>query len=195
MICGISMVKLIEVETERLRLRQWRAADREPFAALNADAQVMEYFPATLSRAESDALAARCQAFIAERGWGLWAVETKKFEFIGFVGLNIPNYELPFSPCVEVGWRLSRRYWGRGYATEAAREALRVGFERLGFEEIVSFTALANVRSRSVMQRIGMRDTGEIFNHPKIARHNPLCRHCLYRLTRNDYLGLRSRPN
>ncbi len=152
------MAELIEFDTGRLRLRQWRAADRMPFAALNADPRVMEFFPAPLDHIESDTMADRCQSLITERGWGFWAVEIKKTrEFIGFVGLHTPDPDLPFSPCVEIGWRLAFCYWGKGFATEAARGALRVGFESLGLPEIVSFTAVGNLRSRAVMERLGMR--------------------------------------
>jgi RimJ/RimL family protein N-acetyltransferase len=142
------MVELIEVETERLRLRQWKSSDRGPFAALNADSKVMEFFPSLLTRAESDAMADRCQSLIEKRGWGFWAVEAKTTqEFIGFVGLHVPSAELPFSPCVEVGWRLAFQHWGKGFASEAAREALRVGFELLGLREIVSFTTVRNLNA------------------------------------------------
>jgi len=178
------MAELIEFDTERLRLRQWCAADREPFAALNADPKVMEFFPALLGRAESDALANRCEALIAERGWGLWAVETKSAnDFIGFVGLHTPAPELPFAPCVEVGWRLAAEHWGRGYATEAARSALRIGFQRCGLSEIVSFAAVGNFRSRAVMERLGMIETGETFEHPRFPAGHSLRKHCLYRLS------------
>ncbi len=181
------MAELIEFDTERLRLRQWCAADREPFAALNADLKVMEFFPALLSRRESDAMANRCEALIVERGWGLWAVETiNTQEFIGFVGLHTPAPELPFSPCVEVGWRLVAKHWGKGYATEAARGALRVGFEQLGLPEIVSFTSVVNIRSRAVMERLGMCDTEETFEHPNVPVGSALRKHCLYRLSRGQ---------
>src|SRR5687767_6508609 len=126
------MAELIEFETERLRLRQWQANDREAFAALNADPKVTEYFPFPIDRTASDAMVDRCQSLIAERGWGFWAAELKQTaQFIGFVGLHIPAAELPFSPCVEIGWRLAFQYWGKGYATEAALGSLRIGFERL----------------------------------------------------------------
>lgn len=184
------MVDLIEFDTQRLRLRQWRAADREPFAALNADPQVMAFFPAPLERAESDALADRCQSLIAERGWGFWAVETRAArEFIGFAGLHTPAATLPFSPCVEVGWRLAGRYWGRGFASEAARGALRVGFELLELPEIVSFTAVCNLRSRAVMERLQMREAADTFGHPAVPVDSPLRVHCLYRLSREQWLA------
>ncbi|MFO7603058.1 MAG: GNAT family N-acetyltransferase [Gammaproteobacteria bacterium] len=182
------MAQLIEIDTDRLRLRQWCPADREPFAMLNSDPGVMEFFPGLLSRAESDALADRCQALISERGWGFWAVTPRDTgEFIGFVGLHIPTDTLPFSPCVEVGWRLAAKYWGKGYATEAARAALGVGFERLALAEIVSFTCLGNIRSRAVMQRLGMHDTGTTFAHPNIPVGNALREHCLYKITREQW--------
>lgn len=181
------MVELIEVETERLCLRQWRLADRVPFAAMNADPRVMEYFPATLTRAESDAMADRCQFLIEERGWGFWAAEYKAtHEFIGFVGLHTPSAELPFSPCVEVGWRLAFSQWGKGLATEAAKEALRVGFHSLGLKEIVSFAAVGNFRSRAVMERLGMRESGT-FEHPQVPKALGLRLHCLYRLAHETH--------
>ncbi|WP_260851437.1 GNAT family N-acetyltransferase [Denitromonas ohlonensis] len=173
---------VIEFETERLRLRQWRTTDRGPFAALNADPEVMAFFPSTLSHEASDALAARCAALIEARGWGFWACELKRTgEFIGFVGLHEPPAALPFSPCVEIGWRLALPFWGQGYASEAARGALAVGFEQLALSEIVSFTATINTRSRAVMSRLGMRQTGQ-FMHPLLADGSPLRAHCWYRL-------------
>lgn len=182
------MVELIEFETERLYLRQWRDSDREPFAALNADPKVMEFFPAPLDRAASDSAVDRWQLQIAERGWGLWAAEIRETnEFIGFVGLQIPTPALPFSPCVEVGWRLAFQYWGKGFASEAARGALRVGFEQLHLPEIVSFTAVHNRRSRAVMERLGMWDTGETFEHPNVPIGSPLRQHCLYRLSTKQW--------
>jgi len=184
------MIEPIEFDTERLRLRQWRAADREPFAALNADPKVMEFFPALLTREQSDALADRCQSLIAERGWSFWAVEKKATaEFIGFVGLHNPGPDLPFSPCVEIGWRLAAKHWGKGFATEAAQGALRIGFETLGLLEIVSFTAVGNHKSRAVMERLGMLDTKETFDHPKIPLGHVLRKHCLYRLSRRQWLS------
>ena len=185
------MAELIEFDTERLRLRQWCATDREPFATLNADPKVMEFYPAPLSRTESDAMANRCQSLIAERGWGFWAVESRNtHEFVGFVGLHMPAPELPFSPCVEVGWRLAATHWGNGFATEAARGALRVGFERLGLQEIVSFTSVRNIRSRAVMERLGMRQESETFEHPAIPVGSSLRKHCLYRLSRAQWLAM-----
>jgi RimJ/RimL family protein N-acetyltransferase len=179
---------LIEFDTERLHLRQWRASDREPFAKLSADPGVMEFFPNLLDRAASDAIADRIAAKIANQGWGFWAVEIKNTqEFIGFVGLNRPAAELPCSPCVEVGWRLAFPYWGYGYATEAAKGALHVGFEKLNFQEIVSFTAFQNRRSQAVMERLQMRKMPETFLHPSLSPEHPLAEHCLYKLSRTEF--------
>ena len=176
----------IEFETSRLRLRVWRDADREAFAALNADPRVMEFFPSVLDRATSDAGIDVWRAQFAEQGWSNWAVEVKDgAPCIGFVGLSIPRRVLPFSPCVEIGWRIAHAHWGHGYATEAARGALAIGFERLGLDEIVSFTTLTNARSRAVMERIGMRDAHEDFEHPGVPEGHALRPHCLYRLTRS----------
>ena len=182
------MAEIIEFETDRLRLRQWLATDREPFAALNADPRVMEFFPATLDRATSDAMADYCEALIAKRGWGFWAAEIKgSGQFIGFIGLHTPSSDLPFSPCVEIGWRLAFEHWGKGYASEAARGALQVGFEFLDLPEIVSFTAVRNLRSRAVMERLGMREAPSTFEHPHISVDSPLRLHCLYRLSRDHW--------
>lgn len=181
-------MEVIEFQTSRLRLRRWRDSDREPFAAMNADPAVMEFFPAPQSRQASDASIDAWQSQFAARGWSNWAAELLDSEtFIGFVGLSVPRRVLPFSPCVEVGWRLARPFWGRGLATEAAQGALRVGFRRLGLEEIVSFTAVGNRRSRAVMERIGMLDAHQDFEHPGVPEGSPLRLHCLYRITRSQW--------
>lgn len=155
---------------------------------MSADSQVMEYFPKTLSRSESDAIAGKCEAQIAERGWGVWAAELLETrEFIGFIGLNIPRADLPCSPCVEVLWRLARPHWGHGYATEGAFAALQVGFEQLHLQEIVSFAVAGNCRSRAVMERLNMLDTGETFQHPAVPESSHLRKHCLYRMSRERW--------
>ena len=184
-----------EFRTERLLLRRWRPADREAFAALNADPVVMKHFPATLRREESDRVADRIAETFQDRGFGLWAVEVPgEAEFIGFVGLSVPRYHTRFTPCVEIGWRLAAAWWGRGYASEAALGALRQGFEKVGLAEIVSFTAVINTRSRRVMERIGMTySPEEDFDHPMVAEGHPLCRHVLYRLTREEFLERKPR--
>jgi RimJ/RimL family protein N-acetyltransferase len=175
----------IEIETPRLLLRQWRDSDREPFADLNADPVVMEFFPAPQDRASSDAAINAWSEQIDSRGWSNWAVQSRASgAFVGFIGLTVPKRVLPFSPCVEIGWRLAREHWGHGYATEGARHALDAAFERAGLTEVVSFTALLNVRSRAVMQRIGMRDTRQDFEHPALPPGHHLRPHCLYRITR-----------
>lgn len=173
-----------ELRTERLLLRRWRAEDREPFAALNADPEVMEHFPAPLSRAESDALFDAIEAGFGRHGFGLWALEPlDDGGLIGFTGLALPRFEAHFTPVVEVGWRLARPAWGQGYATEAARAALAYGFGQAGLTEVVSFTTVANVRSRAVMERLGMtRDPAEDFDHPSLPPDHPQRRHVLYRL-------------
>lgn len=185
------MREIIEFATARLRLRQWREADREPYAALNADSRVMEYFQAPLDRDASDKNLDSIREKFMLRGWGLWAVERRDTSaFIGFAGLSMPIRVLPCSPCVEIGWRLAQAHWGNGFASEAARAALRVGFARLALNEIVSFTALHNRRSRAVMERIGMRNSGEDFDYPGLPEGHPLRRHCLYRLRQADWLRL-----
>ncbi|WP_343592563.1 GNAT family N-acetyltransferase [Paracidovorax wautersii] len=180
------------LQSPRLRLRQWTLADRAPFAALNADPAVMEHFPAPLDRAQSDALADRIETLIGQQGWGFWAADGLGAEggpqFIGFVGLNRPTALLPFNPCVEIGWRLARPFWGRGLATEGARLALRAGFEALGLDEIVAFTAKGNRRSRAVMERLGMRESAaEAFEHPAVPQGHPVRPHVLYRLPRAQW--------
>ena len=179
---------MIALETPRLRLRQWRDEDFAPFAALNADLQVMAHFPAPLERAQSDALAARCRELIDAQGWGFWATEIKATgEFIGFVGLHRPTAELPFSPCVEIGWRLARRFWQQGYASEAARAALHFAFDDLTLDEVVAFTALGNLRSQAVMTRLGMHRAATTFEHPAVPAGHPLREHCWYRLARDAW--------
>ena len=185
------MASIIELETSRLRMRQWRESDRAPFAALNADPAVTEFFASPPSPAASDASIDAWQAQLAAQGWSNWAVELRESgEFIGFTGLSVPRRTFSFSPCVEVGWRLARRFWGRGFATEAARAALRVAFERLSLSEIVSFTAVGNLRSRAVMERIGMRNTKQDFEYPGISAGHPLRLHCLYRISRAEWASM-----
>jgi ribosomal-protein-alanine N-acetyltransferase len=175
--------------TPRLRLRQWREADLAPFAALNADPQVMEFFPKVLTRAESDAVAGRIRDHFVRHGFGLWAVEVRgAADFVGFVGLAVPSFDAHFTPCVEIGWRLAREHWGHGYATEAATAALAFGFVDRTLEEIVAFTVPANIPSRRVMGRLGMRRLpADDFEHPAIADGHPLRSHVLYRLRRADW--------
>ena len=174
--------------TERLILRGWRRADLEPFARMNADASVMEHFPGLLSRRESDAFVRRIEATFRERGYGLWAIERRlDGTFLGFTGLIDQTFEAPFTPAVEVGWRLAAEAWGYGFATEAGREAVRYGFVEAGLDEIVSMTTPANVRSRRVMEKLGMtRDPADDFEHPRVPP-GPLRNHVLYRLSRTRW--------
>jgi len=171
-----------QLRSPRALLRQWRESDREPFAELNADPEVMEHFPNVLTRAASDALVDRIIAGMAERGWGLWAVEVRTGDFAGFVGLNPVTFDAPFAPAVEVGWRLARPYWGQGIATEAARSVLGYAFGPLSLNEVVSFTSTSNLRSQRVMQKLGMQhDPKDDFDHPGLPPGHRLRRHVLYR--------------
>jgi RimJ/RimL family protein N-acetyltransferase len=180
------VVTIPSIETERLVLRGFQAADRAPFAAMNADPEVMRHFPAPMEPASSDAMLERMAEHWAEHGFGLWAVERREDgRFLGFTGLTRPSFQAHFTPAVEVGWRLAREAWGHGYATEAARAAVAFGFETLGLDEVVSFTVAANERSWRVMERLGMtRDPADDFDHPRLAEGHPLRRHVLYRLRR-----------
>jgi RimJ/RimL family protein N-acetyltransferase len=176
-----------QLETERLLLRGWRASDRAPFAALNADPEVMRYFPSVLTRSESDQRVERIELSFEQDGFGLWAVEERSSQrFLGFTGLARPSFDAHFTPAVEIGWRLAREAWGRGFATEAARAAVRFAFVEVGLAELVSFTAEQNARSRAVMRRLGMRhDVADDFDHPDLPPGHPLRRHVLYRLARD----------
>jgi len=171
------------IVTERLRLRAWHESDRDPFARLNADPLVMEFMPGCLSRAESDRLIDSIRDHFHRYGFGLWAVEHRgEGAFVGFIGLAVPSFNAPFTPCVEIGWRLAAEYWNQGLATEGARAVLRYAFETLGLKEVVSFTVPGNLRSRRVMEKIGMaRDPGDDFDHPRLPEGHPLRRHVLYR--------------
>jgi RimJ/RimL family protein N-acetyltransferase len=172
-----------ELVTNRLRLRQWQDPDLDAFAALNADPEVMRFFPDRLTRAQSDWFASNIRATIDRQGWGLWAVEVAEGpSFIGFVGLNRPRFRAHFTPAVEVGWRLARFHWGNGYGTEAASAAVNFGFAQLRLQEIVSFTSAINERSIGVMRRINMtHEPADDFDHPDVP-NGPLRRHVLYRI-------------
>lgn len=172
----------IQLETSRLILRQWQASDLDAFAHLNADPEVMLYFPSTLSKQQSDLLAEKFQQFIASYGWGMWAVELKEnHQFIGFVGLADQPEKFSFSPCVEIGWRIDQRYWNKGYATEAAQVCLTFAFEQLTLNQIVAFTVVSNQPSEKVMQRLGMHYVSS-FKHPALDEQDPLAEHVLYRI-------------
>ena len=177
------------LKTKRLIIRQWKKKDVSDFAEMSRDPLVMEYFPELLSEQQSAEVADKIQALIQQRGWGFWAVELpEQARFIGFAGLHIPKDSLPCSPCVEIGWRLASSYWNKGYATEAANAALRYAFSTLQLDEVVSFTSLKNIRSQSVMQKIGMQNSGRNFHHPDIDIEHPLSEHVLYTITKDDWL-------
>jgi RimJ/RimL family protein N-acetyltransferase len=182
------MPQAIEFDTQRLRLRRWLDADREPFAAMNADPEVMRYFPSLWPAEMSNAAIDIWLSQFAEQGWSNWAVELLATgQFIGFIGLSVPRRPLPFSPCVEIGWRLAREHWHQGYATEGARAALGIGFDRLELQQIVSFTTLSNLPSRAVMERIGLSNADADFEHPGVPEGHALRPHCLYTLSRADW--------
>ncbi|WP_328523072.1 GNAT family N-acetyltransferase [Kribbella sp. NBC_00359] len=177
------------IRTERLLLRQWTILDHGPFAAMSADAQVMEYFPAALSREQSLAMADGCLRTIEANGHGLWALETRDTgRFIGLTGLATVDFEADFAPATEISWRLAREAWGHGYASEAARACLQFAFEILGLAEVVAMTATGNWRSRRVMERIGMlHDPADDFDHPRVTPGHRLERHVLYRIDRHRW--------
>jgi RimJ/RimL family protein N-acetyltransferase len=184
------MPALIEVTTPRLRLRQWRESDRAPYAALNADPAVMRFFASPQSREASDRSIDTWRAELEQRGWSNWAVEESATgAFVGFIGLTVPKRALPFMPCIEVGYRLAKAHWGKGFASEGAKAALEVGFTRLALEEVVSFTSLLNLPSRAVMERIGMKNAHEDFDHPALPEGSALRRHCLYRIECQAWQG------
>jgi RimJ/RimL family protein N-acetyltransferase len=173
-----------DLESERLRLRHWHEADRAAFAAMNADPEVMTWFPATLEPSVSDAWFDRMNAALDRDGFGLWAVERREDgAWLGMTGLAAPTFEAAFTPCIEIGWRYPTIAWGQGYATEAARVVVDHGFGTLGLAEILSWTTAGNERSRAVMERLGMtRDPAEDWDHPRLEAGHPLRRHVLYRL-------------
>lgn len=177
-------MEFVVLTTERLLLRQWRDSDREPFAAMNADHQVMRFFEQPRTRAESDATAERLAAHIDRHGFGFWAAELQNTgQFIGFVGMENVTSDMPFAPAVEIGWRLDSQVWGQGLAPEGARACLAFAFARLGLDEVVSFTAASNVPSMRVMEKIGMvRDKGRDFDHPHVSETSPLKPHVFYRI-------------
>jgi RimJ/RimL family protein N-acetyltransferase len=182
------------IVSDRLLLRPWVPADREPFAAMNSDPEVMEHFPSTLSSSDSDKLVEQIRDGFEQNGFGLWALElADDGRFIGFTGLSVPGFEAPFTPTVEVGWRLARWAWGNGYATEAATAAIEFGFSEAALGEVVSFTSVQNTRSQAVMQRLGMtREPVDDFEHPAIAPGHRLRPHVLYRLSRQQWRARRA---
>ncbi|HKR85200.1 MAG TPA: GNAT family N-acetyltransferase, partial [Terriglobales bacterium] len=178
------MIQSPNIETQRLVLRCWRSSDLEPFAKINADPNVMEFFPAPLTSPQSDALVAKIERHFRRHGFGLYAVDLKDpGGFVGFIGLSVPAFHAHFTPCVEIGWRLSSDTWGKGLATEGAEAVLKYSREVLRLKDVVSFTVPVNVRSRRVMEKIGMtRDPADDFDHPQLPPGHPLRRHVLYRM-------------
>jgi RimJ/RimL family protein N-acetyltransferase len=187
---------LTELRTERLWLRKWLPEDRAPFARLNADPRVMEFFPGLLSREESDNRVDLIETHFQQHGFGLWAVEIPETtRFAGFIGISIPRFEAHFTPCIEIGWRLAAEHWNRGHATEGARAVLEYGFKRLCLKEIVSYTVPHNLRSRRVMEKIGMtHSVNDDFDHPLLPEGHPLRRHVFYRIGRPKFEELNRTP-
>ena len=184
------MSEIIEIETKRLLLRQWKESDLKSFAAMNSDERVMEFFPTLLNKDQSDEKANICKSLIAERGWGFWALEEKSSGcFIGFTGLHIPSHDLPFSPCVEIGWRLALQFWGQGLVTEAAQAALHIAFTKLNLDEVVSFAVKGNVRSLAVMERLGMVKQSSNFEHPALPVGHKLREHALYKIKQSQWVA------
>ncbi|MBL4829943.1 MAG: GNAT family N-acetyltransferase [Aliivibrio sp.] len=178
------------METTRLILRQWKESDFAQYAKMCADPDVMKYFPAVQTETESYAQANRARDYITANGWGFWAVEVKSTgEFIGFVGLHAQeaNCGIPFAPLIEVGWRLNASSWGNGYAPEAANAALEYAFTQLNVDEIYSFTSMPNEPSKRVMEKIGMVDTGQLFNHPMVVHGHRMECHCLFKMTKQQW--------
>lgn len=177
---------MIVLETDRLILRHWRPSDRAPFARMNADPRVMEFLVGPLSRHESDQMVDRIQGHFRQHGFGACAAELQAGrQFIGFIGLAVPRFQAAFTPCVEIAWRLSVDHWGQGLASEGARAIARYAFEGLGLDELVAMTVPGNLRSRRVMEKLGMTwNPADDFDHPDLPEGHPLRRHVLYRLGR-----------
>lgn len=176
--------------TERLRLRDWQDRDLQPFAELNADPDVMRYLMTVINRDESDALVQRCRDHIQEHGWGFWALEHKQAgHCIGFVGLNKPRWSLPCSPCVEIGWRLAKPYWRQGLATEAAKAVIQFGFEQINLDDIKASALVDNQASISVMEKLGMNNLNQNFDHPAMKGFDKPSECVLYQITRRQWLG------
>ena len=175
-----------QITSERLLLRRWRDADRQPFQKLNADPRVMEFMPGRLAPEDSDAMIVRIEQHFEHHGIGLFAAELiAEKAFIGFIGLSVPAFDAPFMPAVEIGWRLAFECWGQGLATEGARAVVRHAFETAGLTSLVSFTVPQNLRSRRVMEKLGMvHDPSDDFDHPSLPEGHPLRRPVLYRLHR-----------
>ena len=184
------MTERAEIETERLILRHWKDTDLDPFISMNADTTVMRFYQDTLSAEETRAFFNSIKQELSEYGYGLYAVEEKKSgHFIGYIGFHWAGFDMDFCPCIEIGWRLDKPYWNKGYATEGAAACLKYGFESLSFNEVVSFTSIENIASQRVMQKIGMRFE-RYFEHPNIAEGHPLRPHVLYKIKKDEYMPI-----
>lgn len=185
----------VYLETERLIMRSWSKDDLLLFAKLNSNPKVMAHFPKTLTLEETEKMINVLEERFKKDGFSVFATELKATkEFIGFIGLNSPAYSTPFSPCVEIGWRIDEEFWNKGFATEGALACLKWGFETLGLKEIVSFTATSNKTSERIMQKIGMiRDMAGDFDHPSLTPDHPLSRHVLYRISNPKFLNLKNK--
>ena len=180
------MKQILGLETKRLILRQWIYEDFEAFAKLNSDLKVMEYFPSILTKKQSYTIANNLKLLIFKQGWGIWVLQEKKSgKFVGTLGLYEPIDNLPFVPCVEISWKLSYEYWGKGYASEASKEVLKFAFDVLKLDEVISFTAAINKRSISLMKRLGMKNTCKNFKHPALTKEDRLSEHVLYKIKNN----------
>jgi RimJ/RimL family protein N-acetyltransferase len=178
----------IELETEHLKLRQWRDEDLPIYAKITSNPEVMKFFPAPLSREQSDAAAEKFRGLIASRGWGFWAIELKKRGvFIGYAGLHAPSTQFPFSPCVEIAWRVEPQYWESGVVLEAGEVILSYAFDVLKLDEVVYFTALQNSKAKGVMSQLGMRDRDKNFKHPSFPSGDSLAEHRLYGMTKEEW--------
>jgi RimJ/RimL family protein N-acetyltransferase len=188
---GVSLWDVLRqaLTTKRLILRRWKDSDCAPFRSMNADLRVMEFMPGLLASEESDRMVERIEGHFEQHGFGLFAAEIRESGLLaGFVGLAVPEFSAPFTPCVEIGWRLAREYWGQGLATEGAREVLRHAFRDLVLADVVSFTVPRNLRSRRVMERLDMaRDVHGDFDNPKLPEGHPLRPHVLYRIERKEW--------
>ena len=173
-------------ESDRLGFRMWEESDKEPFSKMNANGEVMKYFPKTLEPKESDKFVHRIEEHFNDNGYGLWVVEIKDSkEFIGTIGFLIASFEAEFTPCVEIGWRLDNKYWNKGYATEGAKACLEYGFNELNFNRVYSFTAVINKPSENVMKKIGLKKIGE-FSHPRVEEDSFLKPHVLYKIDKKE---------
>lgn len=180
------MNKKYEFKSKRLRFRRWIEEDRKSFSILNADEAVMEFFPELLTKEESDLFVDKIEDHFNKYGYGLWAVELiENSRFIGYIGFFNAEFESEFTPCIEIGWRLSKEYWNKGYATEGAKACLNYGFNLLHFESVHSFTAKINTKSINVMEKIGLEKQSE-FDHTKVDKNSNLKLHVLYKIDKTN---------